>query len=604
MTAVGKRWAATLSAWHSGWLLSWRASRADVLTCLALTVVSAAVPAAAVLAAKYLVDQVAAGGALVNPRNLLMAAVVLGVLAALQQAARVIQANKLTVSARRVGYAAYRGFLTKTAAVDLAVFDDPDWHDRHGRIASAVGQRPEQLARHLVEIFAAALSFLAIGGVLLILDPRLLALAVLAELPILVLNRKTTRRLHDYQVEASLTDRTKRYLGQLISDPRAALELRAFGMSRHLLHRLDQAESDMQRQLLPILRSATRGSIAYAAWVALILSGSYALVAFKAVDAGGMSAGSVAAVITALTLASAQASTFVGAIRNLDEQAALFLTEYNQFLASVPLDRRPTSPVALPEEFGEGIRFRDVTFTYPGADRPALDKVSFDVQPGQLLAIVGDNGAGKSTLVKLLLGAYTPTSGTITLAGQDIAQLDPDQVRSRLGVLFQDFISFEFSLADNVRLGRVTGEHLSDDPMAATNALHRARASHLLHDLPDGLDTVVGRSLGAGHDLSGGQWQRVALARLFYRNADVWILDEPTSALDPEAEAAIFGEIRDALDRRIGIIISHRFSTVRAATRVIVLKQGQIIEAGTHDELLAARGRYAALYELQARAFR
>jgi ATP-binding cassette subfamily B protein len=289
-------------------------------------------------------------------------------------------------------------------------------------------------------------------------------------------------------------------------------------------------------------------------------------------------------------------STFVAV-----DQHTTFLDDYFSFLAIdrlVPV-RSPARDV--PRSLEAGIEFEDVTFMYPGGNEPAVTALNLHIRGGELIALVGENGAGKSTLIKLLLRFYDPQKGSIRVGGADLRELDPEEWRGRVGVLFQDFASYELSVRENVLMGRPGA--IADDTRVLA-ALEDARSDWLLKKMPKGLDAKVGRLFEGGHDLSGGEWQRLALARIMYRDADVWILDEPTAALDPEAEAAIFAELKQALHGRIGIVISHRFSTVRIADRIAVIDEGKVIELGTHDQLLKAGGRYAHLFELQAAGYR
>jgi len=283
------------------------------------------------------------------------------------------------------------------------------------------------------------------------------------------------------------------------------------------------------------------------------------------------------------------------------EQNAAFLEDYFAFMAIEPLLPLRPEPVSIPRPLAEGIRFNDVRFSYPGSDAETLEGLDLEVRPGELVALVGENGAGKTSVVKLLLRFYDPTAGSISIGGVDLRECDPTALRSRIGILFQDYATYELSAKENVLFGRT--EEPPDEPRI-WSALEAARALPVVKGLPDGLESKVGRLFDGGHDLSGGEWQRLALARLMYRDADVWILDEPTSSLDPEAEAAIFAELRENLRGRMGIVISHRFSTVRIADRIAVLEGGRVSEFGTHDELMAVAGRYSELFELQAAAYR
>ena len=289
-------------------------------------------------------------------------------------------------------------------------------------------------------------------------------------------------------------------------------------------------------------------------------------------------------------------STFVAV-----DQHTTFLEDYFSFLSIDPLLPVPVPTRDVPVSLEAGIEFDDVSFTYLGGTEPAVKNLNLHIRGGELIALVGENGAGKSTLVKLLLRFYDPTEGAVRVGGADLRDLDPAALRNRIGVLFQDYASYELSVRENVEMGRPGGDR---DDRRVVAALEDARSDWLLKKMPKGLDAKVGRLFEGGHDLSGGEWQRLALARIMYRDADIWILDEPTSSLDPEAEAAIFAELKQILKGRIGIVISHRFSTVRIADRIAVIADGKVAELGSHEDLLRAGGRYAQLFELQAAGYR
>ena len=316
--------------------------------------------------------------------------------------------------------------------------------------------------------------------------------------------------------------------------------------------------------------------------------------------AGTIGPGGVVLVIGAFTSVSSTlgqiSSTFVAV-----DQHTTFLDDYFSFLAIDPLVPSPAAPSPLPSGSIDSIEFDDVTFKYPGGTEPAVAGLSLQVRGGELLALVGENGAGKSTLVKLLLRFYDPDRGSVRVGGVDLRKVDPETLRSRIGVLFQDYASYELSVRENVTMGRPEG---AVDDERVMEALRDSRSEWLVKKMPKGLDSKVGRLFEGGHDLSGGEWQRIALARIMYRDADIWILDEPTSSLDPEAEAGIFAELKENLKGRIGIVISHRFSTVRIADRIAVIEDGHVTELGTHEELLRAGRRYAQLFELQAAGYR
>ncbi len=389
------------------------------------------------------------------------------------------------------------------------------------------------------------------------------------------------------------------YLGTLLAEPEKSKEMRSFDLGTHFLDRwwkLSRQRFDRLRELY--LWSEKRSAVA-ALLSGLCLASAFAFVAIEGLT-GRLTAGDLFAVIAAITAITQQVSLIASSIVELDQHAR-FLSDYFSFLEIDTLVPVPeaASRKTVPER--GAIEFDDVTFTYPGGTEPALEHMNLRIEPGEMLALVGDNGAGKSSLVKLLMRFYDPQGGSIRVGGVDLRDTDPRELRSSIGILFQDFVNYELQARDNVTFGRWEKEA---DDLQVLAALQAARADGVVKRLPKGLDSNVGRLFEGGHDLSGGEWQRLALARLMYRNADIWILDEPTAALDPEAEAGIFSELRAALKGRVGIVISHRFSTVRIADRIAVVDGGRVTELGTHEELLNLSGRYAELFEIQAAGYR
>jgi ATP-binding cassette subfamily B protein len=280
---------------------------------------------------------------------------------------------------------------------------------------------------------------------------------------------------------------------------------------------------------------------------------------------------------------------------------ALYLEDLFSFFEVKPRIASPADPLPFPKPIREGLVFEDVGFRYEGAERWAIRHLNLTISAGEVLALVGENGAGKTTIVKLLARLYDPTEGRILLDGRDLRDYDLDALRSRVGVVFQDFARFHFSAAENIAMGRIDA---ADDRVRIAHAAERSLADAVIARLPLGLAQPLGRRFSGGIDLSGGEWQKIALARAYMRDADVLVLDEPTSALDARSEFEVFQRFRDLSAGKTTLLISHRFSTVRMADRIIVLEEGKIVEAGTHQALLARRGRYAEMFELQAAGYR
>ena len=277
-------------------------------------------------------------------------------------------------------------------------------------------------------------------------------------------------------------------------------------------------------------------------------------------------------------------------------ESVVFVRDYSTFLQLRP---EQSDGTPAPRAF-ERLRVEDVSFTYPDTARPALDGVSLEIGAGEVVALVGENGSGKTTLAKIVAGLYRPQGGRVLWDDVDVANVDRDELRASIAVIFQDFERYLLPARENVGMGR---HERIDDVADVIAAATRADADEFLSRLPEGYDTMLGREFSGGYDLSIGQWQRVALARAFFRDAPFVILDEPTAALDARAESRLFERLRELLEGRSVLLISHRFSSVRSADRIYVLDGGRVVEEGTHDELMAAGGRYAELFTLQARAY-
>ena len=278
----------------------------------------------------------------------------------------------------------------------------------------------------------------------------------------------------------------------------------------------------------------------------------------------------------------------------------LYLNTLYRMLAIRPAIARPQQPTPIPDPWCGNIVFDNVTFRYPGAEVPALRGVSFELRAGQTLAVVGRNGAGKSTLVKLVCRLYDPTEGRILLDGVDLRDLDPDELRARISATFQDFVTYQATAAENIALGDVSA--IEDRPRTERAAMDGG-AHDLIMGLPNGYDTPLGKWFDRGAELSGGEWQKIALSRAFMRDAQILVFDEPTSALDPISERELFARLHELARGRTTVYVSHRFSTVRQADRILLISDGKVAEEGTHNELLARDGEYAELFLAQASAY-
>ncbi len=585
---------------RQGLALAWAASPQSLVRYSVLGMISSAMPPIAVYLGAALVNRIAE--ARLNAltwRDMLP--IILGLWAStgLQRAIGAYMGYGRNLFVRRVQLEAERRLLEQASHVDLGHFDNSDWHDRLARAKRDVSWRPGDLTWSVLGLSGNIVTIVLMAGLLASLHWVLVVLALTAALLSLALERRVTAKLYEFFYKETPEEREREYLGDLLVQPRTTKEIRAYVLAQYLLGRHRDRSEELYRLREQMYRSGTRISMLTGLVTGTALGLAYLFVAMQGMS-GAIDPGGVVLVIGAFASVSGTlgniSSTFVAV-----DQHTTFLEDYFSFLAIDRLIPVPVPARDMPSSLEAGIEFDNVTFTYPGGTEPAVANLNLHIRGGELIALVGENGAGKSTLVKLLLRFYDPTSGSVRVGGADLRELDPTALRGRIGVLFQDYASYELSVRENVQMGR-PGQ--GDDDTRVLSALEDARSDWLLKKMPKGLDAKVGRLFEGGHDLSGGEWQRLALARIMYRDADIWILDEPTSSLDPEAEAAIFAELKQILKGRIGIVISHRFSTVRIADRIAVIADGKVAELGTHEELLRANGRYAQLFELQAAGYR
>jgi ATP-binding cassette, subfamily B, bacterial len=585
---------------RQGLALAWSASHESLVRYSLLGILSAAMPPISVYLGATLVNRIASARMQTIPFvDLVPVLIGLWVVTATQRSIGAYMGYGRNLFVRRVELEAERRLLRKASTLDLGHFDNSDWHDRLARAKRDVSWRPGDLTWSVLGLSGNVVTIVLMASLLASLHYLLVVLALLAASLSLLLERRVTSRLYEFFYKETPEEREREYLGNLLVQPRMTKEVRAYVLADYLLGRHTRISENLFRERQMMYRSATRVSLMTGLVSGTTLALAYVFVAIRGA-AGQIDPGGVVLVIGAFTSVAGTlgniSSTFVAV-----DQHTTFLDDYFSFLAIEPLVPAPAHP-ALPADWrANSIEFDAVTFQYPGGTEPAVAGLDLRIGPGELVALVGENGAGKSTLVKLLLRFYDPDAGEVRVGGVSLRQIPPDTLRGCIGVLFQDYASYELSVRENVVMGRP--DRPADDGRVM-EALRDARSEWLVGRMPKGLDAKVGRLFEGGHDLSGGEWQRLALARITYRDADIWILDEPTSSLDPEAEAAIFAELKENLRGRIGLVISHRFSTVRIADRIAVIADGRVTEIGSHEELLSAGGRYARLFEIQAAGYR
>ncbi|HEX4550887.1 ABC transporter ATP-binding protein [Pseudomonas sp.] len=585
-------------------LLVWGTSRGLMLGLVLATLMAGVLPALAAWLGQRIVDAVVAamqlhaqqGSAPLWPvlRYVLLEAGVLALLSGAQRALSV-QQSLLRV---QLGQKVNTLILEKAQTLSLMQFENSEFYDKLVRVRREASTRPLGLVMKSLGLIQNLIMLISFGVLLLHFSPWALVLLVVGALPVFFAEAHFSGDAFRLFTRRAPESRQQNYIETLLSHEAYIKEVKLFGIAPLLLQRYRDTFTRLyaQDRDLTLRRDGWGFVLGLLGTAAFYLA--YAWVVLDAIH-GQISLGQMTMYLVLFKQGQSAVSSSLGAISGLYEDG-LYLSSLYEYLAEpVQTDTGRLTAGELP---GDGLRFQNVGFRYPGASHAALEGIDLHLMPGRSLALVGQNGSGKTTLIKLLTRLYRPDHGRILLDGSDLQEWQEAALRQRIGVIFQDYIRYQFTVGENIGVGDTRA---FNDERRWKEAADEGMAASFIEGLDRGYATQLGRWFAGGQELSGGQWQKIALSRAYMRrDADILILDEPTSALDPAAEAAVFEHFSQHTEGRMTLLISHRFSSVRNADHIIVLERGRILEQGGHSDLIASNGHYAKLFDLQARGYR
>ncbi|MBD3277598.1 MAG: ATP-binding cassette domain-containing protein [Candidatus Aegiribacteria sp.] len=582
--------------------LVWKSSRGLTITSAVLTIIQGLLPLLPLYLMKLLIDRleeaVNTGDSSAFGYLALLVAAMGGVMlvsAAVKAVAGVVE----TAQSRVVTDYMQDKLHKKSISVDLAYYEDSRYYDSLHRAQREAPFRPTSIVKGLIDTAQNAVSLLAMTGLLISFHWLVAVILVVASIPGLLVKLKFSRISWKWQRRRTETERRAWYKHWLLTSAGHAKELRLFGLGEHFRNMYRKLRKTLREEMLNIARRRALADLGTQVMATVLVYGSLAFIVHRTL-AGAVTIGGMVMYFRAFQKGLGYLKGLLGSIAGLYE-GNLFLSNLFEFLDLEPAITSPDKPRKFPDEIEEGIRFHNVSFSYPSGRGNVLKGVSLNIGKGETLALVGENGCGKTTLVKLLCRLYDPDEGTVSVDGIPLTDFDLRELRANVSVIFQDYARYHLTAMENIAMGDINRKCSEEDVQTAAEV---AGVHDLISSLPEGYRSVLGKWFQEGSELSIGEWQKIALARAFFRDAGIVILDEPTSALDARAERELFRRFQELSRGRTSIVISHRFSTVRTADRIAVMKEGRIMEVGSHQELMTRRGIYSDMYSLQACAFK
>ncbi|MCI0435349.1 MAG: ABC transporter ATP-binding protein/permease [Gemmatimonadetes bacterium] len=586
-----------------GLRLVWESAAGWTVAQFVLLAIQGLLPLAILYLMKLIVDAVSAAVVAPDPtaafdqviRFVLLAAGVALATAGL----RVVSTLVSEVQALKVTDRVHDVLHEKSVAIDLSYYENPKYHNTLHRAQMEAPYRPTRIVSELAQIGQSGISLVVVTGLLLSFHWIVAVVLLVAAVPGMLVKVRFSRRLYNWQQRQTPTQRRTRYYNLLLTMESFAKEIRLFSLGPLFRERFREMARRLREERLAIVQRRSVLDLGAQAFTVVAVFGIFALVAWRTVT-GAITLGDMVMYFGAFQRAQDFLRELMNGLAGLYEDN-LFLADLNEFLALTPQVKEPVRPAPFPRPIRQGIVMDGVTFRYPDGTRDVLSDISLEIRPGEHVALVGENGSGKTTLVKLLCRLYDPSAGGIRIDGIDLRDFETRALRGEISVTFQDYAKYQLTARENIWLGNV---ELPPDSPRVLDAAAQTGAHRVIEQLPQRLDTVLGRQFEQGAELSIGEWQKIALARAFVRDSQIIVLDEPTAALDARSEAEVFERFHQLASGRTAILISHRLSTVRMADRIIVLHDGRVVESGRHDELVLRGGTYAELFDLQARYYR
>jgi ATP-binding cassette subfamily B protein len=578
----------------------WEAAPGVIFSSLSLRIVAALIPLGVIAVTRLIIDDVSnftahRGGLPGIFWWLVVLEFVLASLAAVL--ARLIQFCDIVLADKYSRHISTK-IMEHAAQLDLTSFEDPLFYDRMER-ARVQGTDRIVMIQATGQLIQQVVTTASLAASILFFSPWILVVLVVCVVPAFLGETHYAFMGYSLNFRQTPAKREMDYLRILGGSKESAKELKLFGLASFLVGRYSKLSSELHQQTVGLAKRRLLVGTLLTMLGTMGYYASYAFVIYQTVF-GALSIGTLVFMTGAIAGASTNIQAVFATFSTIADQA-LFVTDLLEFFGMRPKVFSRPNALPAPRPIREGFEFRDVSFAYPGISRLVLSGVSFRLARGERLALVGENGQGKTTIVKLLTRLYDPTSGQIFLDGVDLREYALEDLWKEIGVIFQDFMRYDMSAAENIAIGRIEDR---DNIFRLRSAAQKSLAEQVIRKLPKGYEQILGRRFEGGLDLSGGEWQKMALARAYLRDAQLLILDEPTAALDAKSEHEVFQRFAELTQGKMALLISHRFSTVKMADRILVLENGRIAEQGPHDQLLLSGGRYAEMFELQAASYR